>query len=42
MQGRSKGFVANRGFVGFQLESGARVTIRRKSGGPMLYYRNAF
>jgi hypothetical protein len=42
IQGRSKGFVSNRGFVGFQLESGARVTIRRKSGGPMLYYRNAF
>jgi hypothetical protein len=40
--GRSKGFVANRGFVGFQLESGARVTIRRRAGGPMLYYRNAF
>jgi hypothetical protein len=42
IQGRSKGFVANRGFVGFQLESGARVTIKRKSGGPMLYYRNDF
>ena len=42
IQARSKGFVANRGFVGFQLESGARVTIKRKSGGPMLYYRNTF
>lgn len=37
-----KGFVADRGFVGLQLESGARLTIRRKFGGPMIYYRNTF
>ena len=37
-----KGFVADRGFVGLQLESGGRLTIRRKFGGPMLYYRNTF
>lgn len=37
-----KGFVADRGFVGVQLESGGRLTIRRKFGGPMLYYRNTF
>ncbi|HVL35793.1 MAG TPA: hypothetical protein VM489_09005 [Burkholderiales bacterium] len=37
-----KGFTAQRGFIGLQLESGARLTIRRKFGGPMLYYRNTF
>ena len=36
------GFVADRGFLGMQLESGARITVRRKGGGPMLYYRNQF
>jgi hypothetical protein len=38
----SKGFVADRGFVGFQLESGARITVKRSRGGPMFYYRNTF
>lgn len=42
LRGKSKGFVADRGFVGFQLESGARVTVKRKNGGPMFYYRNTF
>ena len=37
-----KGFTAQRGFIGLQLEGGARLTIRRKFGGPMLYYRNTF
>lgn len=37
-----RGFVADRGFVGLQLEGGGRVTVKRKSGGPMLYYRNEF
>jgi hypothetical protein len=37
-----KGFVADRGFVGLQLESGARLGVKRKNGGPMFYYRNAF
>ena len=37
-----KGFVADRGFFGLQLEGGARLTMRRKNGGPMLYYRNDF
>jgi hypothetical protein len=41
-KGRSKGFVADRGFLGFQLESGARLTIKRSGGKPMLYYRNSF
>ena len=38
----SKGFVADRGFVGLQLEGGARVTVKRKFGGPMFYWRNNF
>lgn len=37
-----KGFVADQGFVGFQLEGGGKVTVKRKSGGPMFYYRNEF
>ena len=36
------GFVAERGFIGFQLESGARITLRRSGGKPMLYYRARF
>lgn len=36
------GFVADRGFVGFQMESGARVTLRRSGGKPMIYYRSKF
>jgi hypothetical protein len=36
------GFVAERGFVGFQLESGARISVRRSGGKPMLYYRTKF
>jgi hypothetical protein len=37
-----RGFVADRGFVGLQLESGARVTLRRSQGKPMIYYRTKF
>ena len=40
--GKSKGFVANKGFLGFQLESGARVTIKRSGGVPMPCSRNTF
>jgi hypothetical protein len=36
------GFVAERGFIGMQLENGARVVLRRYSGGPMVYYRSKF
>lgn len=37
------GIVAfDRGFIGIQLESGARITIKRKDGRPMVYYRTAF
>jgi hypothetical protein len=42
IKGRSNGFVADRGFLGFQLESGARLTVKRSHGTPMLYYRNSF
>ena len=30
------------GFVGLQLEGGARITIKRKEGVPMVYYRSNF
>ena len=40
--GNSKGFVADKGFVGFQLESGARITVKKSQGVPMVYYRNKF
>jgi len=33
---------ADKGFLGVQLDSGARLSLRRKNGGPMLYYRNTF
>jgi len=36
------GFVADRGFLGLQLESGARVTLKRSHGKPMVYYRRKF
>lgn len=36
------GLVAERGFVGLQLESGARVTLKRSGGKPMVYYRTKF
>lgn len=39
----SKGPLAlDGGFIGMQLESGARIAIKRKNGGPMLYYRSSF
>jgi len=37
------GFVAGHGFLGLQLESGARITLRKGGGGkPMIYYRSSF
>jgi hypothetical protein len=36
------GLVAERGFIGLQLESGARVTLKRSGGKPMVYYRSKF
>lgn len=32
----------DRGFIGFQLESGARISVKRKDGRPMIYYRTTF
>jgi hypothetical protein len=42
LSGSKSGLVADRGFLGLQLESGARITLRRKNGGTMLYYRAKF
>ena len=42
IQGRNKGFIADRGFLGFQLEGGGRIAVKRSGGAPMLYYRNTF
>lgn len=36
------GFATGNGFLGFQLESGAKITVRRKEGRPMIYYRSSF
>src|SRR5512140_2926310 len=36
------GFIADRGFLGVQLDGGARITLRRSAGRPMLYYRTSF
>ncbi len=36
------GFAIDKGFVGLQLESGARVTLKRSGGKPMMYYRSRF
>lgn len=40
--GSSNNFRIDRGLLGLQLESGARISIRRKNGGPMIYYRTSF
>jgi hypothetical protein len=42
LQGRKRGLVADRRFIGLQLDSGARITLRRKDGNPVLYYRSQF
>jgi hypothetical protein len=36
------GLLADQGFLGFQMESGARITMKRKDGISMLYYRAGF
>ena len=36
------GLALERGFVGLQLEGGGRITVKRKDGGAMFYYRNTF
>ncbi len=40
--GKKNTFGIDRGFLGMQLESGARISIKRRHGGPMVYYRTAF
>ena len=36
------GLKADLKFIGLQLEGGARISIKRKYGGPMVYYRTSF
>ncbi|MES2786173.1 MAG: hypothetical protein V4684_11985 [Pseudomonadota bacterium] len=40
--GIQRGLVADKGFLGMQLESGARIGLRRSGGKPMVYYRTKF
>ncbi|HEY0824010.1 MAG TPA: hypothetical protein VGD76_09515 [Ramlibacter sp.] len=40
--GKKNKFGLDRGFLGMQLEGGARISIKRKYGGPMVYYRTSF
>jgi hypothetical protein len=42
LAGAKNRFGFDRGLFGLQLESGARISIRRKDGGPMVYYRSNF
>jgi hypothetical protein len=35
-------FALDRGFIGMQLESGARISLKRHDGRPMVYYRTTF
>lgn len=42
LAGSRSPLVAERGFVGVQLDGGARITLRRSGGRPMIYYRNKF
>lgn len=41
-KGKKGPFALDRGLIGMQLESGARISIKRKNGGPMIYYRTSF
>ncbi|MBC5766604.1 hypothetical protein [Ramlibacter albus] len=40
--GNRSGLVADKGFLGVQLENGARISLKRKDGGAMVYYRKKF
>lgn len=42
LAGSRSALVADRGFIGVQLDGGARITLRRSGGHPMVYYRNKF
>ena len=39
---KKAGLAADLGFIGLQLEGGARISIKRKNGAPMVYYRTSF
>jgi hypothetical protein len=39
---RQQGFLFEQGFVGLQLQGDARISIKRKDGRPMVYYRTKF
>lgn len=38
----SRGLMTDYKFIGLQLDGGARIGLRRKDGGPTLYYRSQF
>jgi hypothetical protein len=42
LSGSGKGFVADKGFIGLQMEGGGRLMLRKKDGKPTLYYRVKF
>ncbi len=42
LAGSRSPLVAERGFVGVQLDGGAKITLKRSGGRPMVYYRNQF
>lgn len=42
LSGPRSSFIADRGFIGLQLDGGARITLRRSGGRPMVYYRSKF
>jgi hypothetical protein len=42
LAGSRSPLVAERGFVGVQLDGGARIALRRSGGKPMVYYRSKF
>lgn len=42
ISGRGMPLVAERGFIGVQLDGGARISVKRSAGRPMVYYRNKF
>lgn len=42
MNSTHRSFLADRGFLGMQLDGGARIGVRRYAGHPMIYYRTSF
>ena len=42
LAGSRSPLVAEHGFVGLQLDGGAKITLRRSGGRPMVYFRNRF